>query len=564
MSLIKKIKIFFISIIYFFYKEFDQFKNDLINIIKLFFFVSSKKSNFKRFINSNTKVFKDFDNNKKKNYILVDTIMGHPGYICTQLIISKFVQKITGGELVVLNRKDNALIRSVSNSYNIKSFLHIKRDFFAIRFLNFLKVLYSLINIGNLDEIKRIKLNNIKIGEITYDHYVRYTGDVFIKKINFKYIYFFFEATEYNKVINNILTKNNYKSLILSETQFIPSAIVFQNALVKKIKVYARYGGPKKIGIRIYSNIDQIYSWKQKFGIKDFNILKNHFKNKLAKDGYRIINNRINRIGDDQDLNDTKIAFKKGIKFTKKDLCEIYNWDLKKPIVGIFDHSYTDGLFVSGRSIFETNYEWIKYTFNEIKKIKDVNWLIKPHPIKLSETHKPKTSTEIEFNKIIGDNFDNIKLFSNNLNYSDLFDVLSAIVTGNGTVGIEFATFGVPCVLANHSHYDHLGFTNKPKSKIEYKNLLKNIKNIKKLTKEQKINSRIYTSLELNLSLHDLSLLPTFQTNSEIYYKKNYINFWKNLNKKLKYFKLNNDKFYKNLKIQIEKNKTHTLKNNID
>lgn len=564
MSLIKKIKIFFISIIYFFYKEFDQFKNDLINIIKLFFFVSSKKSNFKRFINSNTKVFKDFDNNKKKNYILVDTIMGHPGYICTQLIISKFVQKITGGELVVLSRKDNALIRSVSNSYNIKSFLHFKRDFFAIRFLNFLKVLYSLINIDNLDEIKRIKLNNIKIGEITYDHYVRYTGDVFIKKINFKYIYFFFEATEYNKVINNILTKNNFKSLILSETQFIPSAIVFQNALVKKIKVYARYGGPKKIGIRIYSNIDQIYSWKQKFGIKDFNILKNHFKNKLAKDGYRIINNRINRIGDDQDLNDTKIAFKKGIKFTKKDLCEIYNWDLKKPIVGIFDHSYTDGLFVSGRSIFETNYEWIKYTFNEIKKIKDVNWLIKPHPIKLSETHKPKTSTEIEFNKIIGDNFDNIKLFSNNLNYSDLFDVLSAIVTGNGTVGIEFATFGVPCVLANHSHYDHLGFTNKPKSKIEYKNLLKNIKNIKKLTKEQKINSRIYTSLELNLSLHDLSLLPTFQTNSEIYYKKNYINFWKNLNKKLKYFKLNNDKFYKNLKIQIEKNKTHTLKNNID
>lgn len=564
MSLIKKIKIFFISIIYFFYKEFDQFKNDLINIIKLFFFVSSKKSNFKKFINSNTKVFKDFDNNKKKNYILVDAIMGHPGYICTQLIISKFVQKITGGELVVLNRKDNALIRSVSNSYNIKNFLHFKRDFFAIRFLNFLKVLYSLINIGNLDEIKRIKLNNIKIGEITYDHYVRYTGDVFIKKINFKYIYFFFEATEYNKVINNILTKNNYKSLVLSETQFIPSAIVFQNALVKKIKVYARYGGPKKIGIRIYNNIDQIYSWKQKFGIKDFKILKNNFKNKLAKDGYRIICNRINRIGDDQDLNDTKIAFKKGIKFTKKDLCEIYNWDLKKPIVGIFDHSYTDGLFVSGRSIFETNYEWIKYTFNEIKKIKDVNWLIKPHPIKLSETHKPKTSTEIEFNKIIGDNFDNIKLFSNNLNYSDLFDVLSAIVTGNGTVGIEFATFGVPCVLANHSHYDHLGFTNKPKSKIEYKNLLKNIKNIKKLTKEQKINSRIYTSLELNLSLHDLSLLPKFQTNSEIYYKKNYINFWKNLNKKLKYFRLNNDKFYKNLKIQIEKNKTHTLKNNID
>tara|TARA_B100000963_G_scaffold298554_1_gene270327 strand:+ start:17591 stop:19288 length:1698 start_codon:yes stop_codon:yes gene_type:complete len=562
MSLLKKIEIFFISLAYFFYKELDQFKNDLINIIKLHFFVSSKKNaNFKRFINSNTRVFKNFNNNaKKKNYILVDAIMGHPGYICTQLIISKFLQKIIGGELIVLNRKNNALIRSVSNSYNIKNFLQFKKDFFIIRLLNFIKVSFSLINIGNLDKINKIKFNNIKIGEITYDHYVRYTGDVFIKKINFKYIYFFFEATEYNKSINNILKKDNYKALVLSETQFIPSAIVFQNALVKKIKVYARYGGPKKIGIRIYNNINQIYFWKQKFEIKDFNTLKENFKNKSAKDGHQIINNRINRIGDDQDLNDTKAAFKKGIQFTKKDLCKKYNWDLKKPIVGIFDHSYTDGLFISGRSIFKTNYEWIKHTFNQIKKVKDVNWLIKPHPIKLSETHKPITSTEIEFDKIIGNNFDNIKLFSSNLSYSDLFDILSVIITGNGTVGIEFATFGVPCIIANNSHYDHLGFTNKPKSKVEYNHLLKNIKNIKNLTNEQKINSRIYTSLELNLSLHDLSLLPKFQTNSEIYYNKNYINFWKNLNKKLKYFNINNDEFYKGLKNQIKNNKTHTLK----
>ncbi len=488
--------------------------------------------------------------------------MAHPGYICTQLIISKFIQKITDAELVILNRKNNALIRSVGNSYNIQNFLHFKKGLFILRFLNFIKLLYSLINISSLDKVKKIKLNNVKIGEIAYDHYVRYSGDVYISKINFKYIYFFFEASEYNKIINNIFDKNNYKGIILSETQFIPSAIVFQNALSKKIKVYARYGGPKKIGIRVYDNPKQIYTWKQKFDIKDFNKIKKNFKKKSSEDGHRIIHNRINGINNDQDLNDTKIAFRKGINFTKKQLCKKYNWDLKKPIVGIFDHSYTDGLFISGRSIFQTNYEWINYTFNQIKKINDVNWLIKSHPIKLSETHKPLTSTEIEFNKIIGSNFNNIKLFSDNLSYSNLFDILSAIITGNGTVGIEFATFGVPCILANHSHYDHLGFTYKPKSKIKYDYLLNNIKNIRKLNNEQKINSRIYTSLELNLSLHNLSLLPNFQTNSEIYYKKNYMNFWKNLDRRLKYFNLNHDEFFKGLKYQIKKNKTHTIKKN--
>ena len=37
----------------------------------------------------------------------------------------------------------------------------------------------------------------------------------------------------------------------------------------------------------------------------------------------------------------------------------------------------------------------------------------------------------------------------------------------------------IPCILANHSRYDHLGFTYKPKSKVRYNNLLNNIKNIK-------------------------------------------------------------------------------------
>ena len=73
--------------------------------------------------------------------------------------------------------------------------------------------------------------------------------------------------------------------------------------------------------------------------------------------------------------------------------------------------------------------------------------------------------------------------------------------------------------MANHSRMIHLGFTHKPKVK-KYDYLLNNIKNIKKLNNEQKINSRIYTSLELNLSLHNLSLLPKFQTNSEYIIKK--------------------------------------------
>ena len=51
-----------------------------------------------------------------------------------------------------------------------------------------------------------------------------------------------------------MLTLNlcNFKYLIMSETQFLPSNIILQNALEYNVKVVSRIGGPSKIGARLY------------------------------------------------------------------------------------------------------------------------------------------------------------------------------------------------------------------------------------------------------------------------------------------------------------------------
>ena len=57
----------------------------------------------------------------------------------------------------------------------------------------------------------------------------------------------------------------------------------------------------------------------------------------------------------------------------KEEICKKFDWDLEKPIVIIFDHSFLDGLFVNGRVFFKDNISWIRETFKEIKKISKVN-----------------------------------------------------------------------------------------------------------------------------------------------------------------------------------------------
>ena len=54
--------------------------------------------------------------------------------------------------------------------------------------------------------------------------------------------------------------------------------------------------------------------------------------------------------------------------------------------------------------------------------------------------------------KIIG-NLDHVRLFPDNYSAGLLPNIASAVVTGSGSVGIEYPCYGIPCILANSSHY---------------------------------------------------------------------------------------------------------------
>ena len=80
--------------------------------------------------------------------------------------------------------------------------------------------------------------------------------------------------------------------------------------------------------------------------------------------------------------------------YSKKDLCNEFDWDTNKPIVVIFSSDLTDGVFKFNWKIFRDNLTGLKETLNIIKEIKHINWLVKPHP---SDTmNNVVTSTEAE------------------------------------------------------------------------------------------------------------------------------------------------------------------------
>ena len=95
----------------------------------------------------------------------------------------------------------------------------------------------------NVDEFLKFKLNGITIGEAVYDHYIRNSNNPSTNYLSYKFLIFLAEALYVNDFSKEFFKKNKIDYMVMSERQFIPSIIVFQNALKAKVKVISRMAG---------------------------------------------------------------------------------------------------------------------------------------------------------------------------------------------------------------------------------------------------------------------------------------------------------------------------------
>ena len=91
---------------------------------------------------------------------------------------------------------------------------------------------------------------------------------------------------------------------------------------------------------------------------------------------------------------------------------------------------------------------------------------------------------------VININSKNIRLAPSNITSKHLVEICDAVVTGRGTMALEFACFGKPALIAGPATYSGFGIVKESKNRNAYfKNLL-NIKNQKNLSISKVILAR--------------------------------------------------------------------------
>ena len=143
------------------------------------------------------------------------------------------------------------------NSFNSVENTFLKK----LKFFKKVKYLYKSYKIlkkcQTVENFVKFKIGGIDIGAGVYDHYIRNSNNPSANSLNYKFIIFLSDALYVNDFCSNFFKNNKIDFMIMSEKQFLPSSIIFQNALKMKIKVVSRISGPKEISVAIYRSFDE-------------------------------------------------------------------------------------------------------------------------------------------------------------------------------------------------------------------------------------------------------------------------------------------------------------------
>lgn len=317
-------------------------------------------------------------------------------------------------------------------------------------------------------------INGVLIGDCIYDGIIRHDNKLTITK---------YSILDYWRWVVGILdyfaiermNVKKYDALITSHLAYSKFLILSRQFWNYKIPVILL----TPTGMDLYSNFDKnLFYHNKNISIKD--IIEDIDNDELICLSDKYIEQRVEGKHNQFDV---KNSFS-GLVLNVEGFNELLSVDLISSfVIVVAAHVFKDGPHHSENLLFKDYYDWLIKTLEIASKVnnKKVLFLVKPHP-----SAEYYGETKVTENIVNGYSFsDNIKLLDKNINTKSLIGIADLVVTVSGTIGIELACFGVPCITLGTPFYSDFGFSLKPKSLMQYSEQLNNVDQFKKLNKYQ-------------------------------------------------------------------------------
>ena len=441
-------------------------------------FIESKS--ITKFKNHNYKIF-EHSKKKSNSIILVEFHGWCSAHICYSYLINtlkkKFKSKVLAyeGYTLISSKIDQTIFQKIKShvgkstslnffgvydSIGTEEFIRVKKSrYIDIKYNEFCK---KKINLKNKNDLINLKINNIWVGDLIYDTFLKIKKVPTINIHSEEFIKFFNDAVYVFFYWNEFFKKNNVKALIISHSTYL-YGMVMRIANSSKVTVYKpTFNTIYKIKKKNFTIGDEFFSLKKKF---------QNLPKKIQKNGLKLAENEI----EEMYKGNKKFALGYNYKNRKVNILKV-----NKNKILIAMHNFYDSPHVFGKMLFPDFYEWLNHIV-ELSKKTNHEWYFKLHP--------ENTKKDLNLIKKILSKNKKIKLISSKINNNIIFNIgINCVLTCFGSIGYEFAYQGIKvinaCVRNPHAGY---GFTLNPKTITEFDHMILNIHKIKLNIKKAEI-----------------------------------------------------------------------------
>jgi hypothetical protein len=389
-------------------------------------------------------------------------------------------------KVYILLNKRNKILEKIFTSIGEINFIYLENYSFSINYDSINKKADYIIN-NHLHDFINLEIDNVRIGKNVLSKVVRHFRIGQIDKNNNYHINYLRDV-----LINSLTTKSLFNELLkdfkfdkalFNERGYTPSGEIFDICLEKNIDVIQWISSPTP----------------NCFSFKRYN-MKNRDQHPLSIsiDGWNKLTTNSNIINESKNINDyyKELYIKDGtfnyqelnkgkkIITNKNDFLKSFEINNNNKIAVIFCHILYDATFFYGTSLFDNYQNWLIETVGIAIKNKNINWIIKVHPVNVWRSKMDgKIMDQLEkiiLEKHYGNLPSHIKFIpaDTSINTFSLFNNIDFGITVRGTVGMELPCFNVPVITAGTGRYNNHGFTIDPKTKEEYYQLLYNLHTI--------------------------------------------------------------------------------------
>ena len=436
----------------------------ILNILMEIFYTYKFKFHNQKIFNSNL--------DKKDSFIIVETNRIYGSHIAYSYIINALKKKY---QCKIIAFKTNYFNNFFDKNLHI---LFMKLGFLQYKFYNtfgkslniyyiqqnpLIKYKQYYLNLKRKEDVLKLKIDNVLIGDLIYDSYLRYKFKTTINISDEDFKYFFLKSIDYYFYCKSIFKKYKIKSVILSHTVYIP-AILGRIALKKNISFYCAYaGGCVRLGK------DGIYN-------ENFKYYKNEVK-KLSKYqkklGTKIAKNELSRrLGGE--ANPTIYGSRNSSTWAGKINYNIIK-NSKKVIILVALHDFYDSPHVYGKFLFADFQEWLNY-LGGISERTDYKWYIKLHPSK-----KFKVITA-EIINIFLKKYNKFKVLNDEISHLSYVKKIDYVLTIHGNIAQEYALFNKTVITGSpNGRFALYKYNINPKNFKSYNKILLNLQRKKKI-----------------------------------------------------------------------------------